>query len=45
MGVNPKFIDDCTALEQANLTKLQTFTAKHKVNTHSENVFQSDDSV
>ena len=44
MGVNPKCIDDCTALEQANLTKLHTFAAKHKVNTYSENFFQSDDS-
>ena len=34
-----------TALEQANLTKLHTFAAKHKVNTYSENFFQSDDSV
>ena len=45
MGVNPKCIDDCTALEQANLTKLHTFAAKDKVNTYSENFFQSDDSV
>ena len=44
MGVNPKCIDDYTALEQANLTKLHTFAAKHKVNTYSENFFQSDDS-
>ena len=45
MGVNPKCIDDCTALEQANLTKLHTFAAKDKVNTYSANFFQSDDSV
>ena len=38
-------IDDCTVLEQANLTKLHTFAAKHKVNTYSENFFQSDDSA
>ena len=36
---NPKCIDDCTALEQANLTKLHTFAAKHKVNTFSEIFF------
>ena len=35
----------CTALEQANLSKMHTFAAKHKVNTYSENFFQSDDSV
>ena len=45
MGVNPKCIDDCTALEQANLTKLHAFAAKHKVNTYSEFFFQSDDSI
>ena len=45
MGVDPKCIDDCTALEQANLTKLHTFAAKHKVDTYSEKFFQSDDNV
>ena len=45
MGVNPKCIDDCTALEQASLTKLHTLADKDKVNTYSENFFQSDDSV
>ena len=44
-GVNPKCIDDCTALEQANLAKLHTFSAQNKVNTYSENFFQSDVSV
>ena len=44
-GGQPKCIDDCTALEQTNLTKLHTFAAKHKVNSYSENFFQSDDSV
>ena len=45
-GGQPKmYSDDCTALEQANLTKLHTFAAKHKVNTYSENFLQSDDSV
>ena len=44
-GVNSKCIDDCTALERANLTKLHTFAAKDKVNTYSENFFHSDDSV
>ena len=39
MGVNPKCIDDCTALEQTNLTKLHIFTAKHKVNTYSKIFF------
>ena len=39
VGVNPKCIDDCTALEQANLTKLHTFATKHKVKTYSESFF------
>ena len=44
-GGQPKCIDDCTALEQAHLAKLHAFVAKHKVNTYSENFFQSDESV
>ena len=44
-GGQPKMYWSGAPLEQADLTKFHTFAAKHKVNTYSENFFQSDDSV
>ena len=44
-GVNLKCIDAYAVLEWANDMKLHVFTTKHKANTYSEKLINSDDCV
>jgi hypothetical protein len=44
-GVNLKCIDAYAVLEWANDTKFHVFATKHKANTYSEQLINSDDCV